>query len=189
MQVVGPNLGGTPPKGAERDAVHIAVIAVEAGEKLQKGQDVWLIDGKAVSGRPETLQFPWERVGVVDPFRWGEVEKGDRFWLVLEPGTITALRHEWAHPFFPAPDVPATAPTDADRSRQYLEEGCRKYGITYQELVEGAVSGQGGTFMGDWADNGRDWIAGGDFWHHIENVTGRRFDQGHRENTYFGCSC
>lgn len=91
-----PNLGGTPEPGECRDAVHVAVIAMMAGEELKPGERVTVSDGKAWNWH----HFAVEADGVVDPFRKYKVEKGERFWLCLMPGTIRSLRHHWTHPKF-----------------------------------------------------------------------------------------
>lgn len=77
-----------------RDAIHVAVAPVEAGERLTPGTHVTLrADGKAVSGAAT--------IGIVDPFLRQFLMPGDRFWLFLYPNTITSLRHDWSHPSFP----------------------------------------------------------------------------------------
>src|SRR5690349_21297561 len=80
---------------AKRDAIHVAVCAVEAAAILYPSAHVGLTaDGKAVMTVFE------KRVGIVDPFLEHKVMPGDRFWLFLYPGTITGLRHVWTHPAF-----------------------------------------------------------------------------------------
>ena len=79
-----------------RDAIHIAVAPVKAANRLAPGQHVGLVQ----EGNLE-LVGPCDRnIGVVDPFLVEEVERGQRFWLFLYPGTITGLRHVWTHPAF-----------------------------------------------------------------------------------------
>jgi hypothetical protein len=88
-----PNLSPTPGEHARRDAVHVAVAPVVAAAHLLPGQHVGVLaDGRA--GADE------EPIGVVDPFLTEAVRPGQRFWLLLYPGTITSLRHVWTHPAF-----------------------------------------------------------------------------------------
>lgn len=72
-----------------RDAIHFALAPVVASEILRPGQEV---------GRNGSIEGPM--LGIVDPFLKQDVLPGQRFWLFLFPGTITSLRHVWAHPAF-----------------------------------------------------------------------------------------
>lgn len=94
-----PNLGQTPAADARRDAVHVAVAPVVAGQRLSPGEHV----GFGGNG----LVYPGMSpvIGVVDPFLVETVKPGQRFWLYLYPGTVTSLRHVWSHPAF-KPTVP-----------------------------------------------------------------------------------
>lgn len=76
----------------DRDAIHVAVLPAIAGEVLAAGERVLLRDGRAFEASPAA----W--VGVVDPFIVGTVDKGERFWLFMLPGTVQGLRHDWTHP-------------------------------------------------------------------------------------------
>lgn len=90
-----PKLGQLCDDSDRRDAVHIALAPVIAACNLEPGQFVGLVNGQA-TWNVETF------IGVVDPFLKDEVKKGERFWLMLLPGTITGLRHVWSHPAFKA---------------------------------------------------------------------------------------
>jgi len=84
----------TDPNAA-RDAIHIAVVPMTAGELLQPGYHVRIQDGKAYDKGSSS-----DYVGIVDPFLNVMVKEGQRFWLYLYPGTVTGMRHHWSHPAF-----------------------------------------------------------------------------------------
>ena len=92
-----PKLGELVAGPAGRDAVHVAIAPVEAGEGLEPGEPVGLaLDGKAYNAYASGV----EPLGIVDPFLDFGVKQGQRFFLCLYPGTITSLRHVWTHPAF-----------------------------------------------------------------------------------------
>lgn len=81
----------------KRDAIHLGVEPVTAGEHLSPSQDICLINGIALPAYSRDEK----PVGIVDPFLKNMVQKGERFWLVVYPRAITSLRHVWEHPDFP----------------------------------------------------------------------------------------
>lgn len=119
-----------------RDAIHIAVAPVTAGEALKPGQHVGLVLGYAHAVVDSAI-------GIVDPFLGCDVNKGEVFWLFLYPGTIKGLRHEWVHPAFP---VEEGARSDREESEKWL----RAYAATlspyddpeeaFRQLVGGLMS-------------------------------------------------
>lgn len=108
-------LGTIIGAGEARDAIHLAVEPVEAGERLCIGEIVGLgLDGKAYAVEPDgraPVGFVVKPLGIVDPFLKGGPKKGERFWLVVMPRQIRSLRHVWEHPDFPvSAPVPVQAP-------------------------------------------------------------------------------
>jgi hypothetical protein len=95
-------------ENAKRDAIHIAVAPVIAGELLRPGNHIGLTgdDGRTVGA----VDNP---IGIVDPFlQKSVIRKGEKFWMFLYPQTVTSLQHAWEHPSFPAetPTVKAHFP-------------------------------------------------------------------------------
>lgn len=80
-----------------RDAIHLAVEPVVAGERLFPGQHIFLAD----DGMAYIPSNKSDGLGIVDPFIEGGIEKGESFWLVVYPRQIRSLRHVWEHPDFP----------------------------------------------------------------------------------------
>lgn len=71
-----------------RDAVHVACAPTVAQEVLKPGQPV---------GASGTSKYP---IGIVDPFLKKDVNKGEKFWLILYPNTVTGMKHHWEHPSY-----------------------------------------------------------------------------------------
>ncbi len=90
-----PNIGQLITGEAARDAIHVAVAPVVAGEDLNPGVRVGLhSDGKVYK------ECRVGYIGAVDPYLPEMVREGERFWLFLKPGSVTSLRHVWTHPSF-----------------------------------------------------------------------------------------
>ncbi len=100
MEQYKPNLGELCGEDARRDAVHVAVVPLVASQALDPGDHFWLDEhGQA---KKSTGQRGRLTIGVADPYYDGVILKGERFWGLLYPNTITELRHVWSHPAFQA---------------------------------------------------------------------------------------
>lgn len=174
-------IGSILPYDRQRDAVHIAIISAVADEPLKAGQPVWVRDGRARARVDGGHAY-----AVIDPFLIGGVKQGERCWLFLSPGSITSLRHDWTHPFFPHVEQRPKV----EESRAWLDDHAAQFGIRVDVLIEQAVSG-GDVCYGE--DAGSDWASDpqnrAEFWSHLENVTGRTFSHEHRAGTMFSCRC
>lgn len=93
-----PQLGKLLTGAEGRDAIHIAIIPVVAGEVLHRAERVNL------HSRNEKGQWivkkATEGIGIIDPFLETIAVAGDCVYLFLNPYTITSLRHVWTHPAF-----------------------------------------------------------------------------------------
>lgn len=113
-----------------RDAIHVAVAPVVAGERLMPGDHVgFLEDGRVGEGATTKL-------GVVDPFLRVSVRRGERFWLCLYPSTVTSLRHDWEHPAFSGKAAPS--PTRAE-SEEWLTDFASRLGFSYDNIMQAAA--------------------------------------------------
>lgn len=188
-------IGTILDQSGQRDAIHVAVTSVVAGQRLRPGDDVgFLGDGTAgVVDNP---------IGIVDPFLKEYVKKGDRFWLAVYPRKITSLRHVWSHPEIPdeglvcppesADRSPSVSPANS-RARSDSEDWIRsladRVGVSYPRLMDHAelrAAGEDDYLVGG-AEMEGECVPDG-FWHHYEIVTGDRVPEDRREN-FFSCSC
>jgi hypothetical protein len=98
-----PNIGQTTGSTGRRDAIHVAVIQVQAGCRLSPGTPVTVVAGyRARQVHPRSSECH----GVVDPYLKEDVGEGGWFWLFLTPGSTRDLRHEWSHPAFDGNEKP-----------------------------------------------------------------------------------
>ncbi len=158
-----------------RDAIHLAVEPVVAGETLAAGEHIRLNDqGLAIAtGDP---------LGIVDPFVIGGVAKGQKFFMVLLPRTITSLRHVWEHPAF-------TKPVTVAAMEQRLKEIAGEIGARPEEILRNTQY---------WVQHGDYWSEGSrwedrpdlppDFWDVVSAVGGFEIPEDKREG-FFSCSC
>lgn len=168
-----------------RDAVHIAVAPVVAGENLIPGTRI------GFSGYPDTVGVVDNIIGIVDPFLQHSVKKGDTFYMFLLPNTITSLRHEWTHPAFEEiEDLEKTFKRlkGAVAEEQWISDFAENIGSNYHEMMESAKEFlengdylvRGGTFEGVYIPD--------EFWDKyeiIKNATISSSDRG----SFLGCSC
>jgi hypothetical protein len=180
-------IGTLLPDSGQRDAIHVAVMAVVAGQKLRPCDDVGFLDDGAVG----ICEAP---VGIVDPFLKTFVSKGERFWLAIYPRQITSLRHVWSHPGIV--DETAVVRIRAIGDKAVSESWLRKFvSISncpdYESVISAAIGEGDEQWDGQHLHfDGRD--AHGEippeFWDHVEIVTGRAIPREKRA-TYFSCSC
>lgn len=178
-----PNIGHTPI-GYERDAIHVAVVAVVAHKTLAPGVHVG-----ADKYDKDYLESKDEKpIGIVDPFRKDNIKAGDMFWLMLYPGTVQSLRHHWVHPALGEVDVEDVVfvgggnmsrhklPTEQrqipEESITYLHNIASAYGISYEAVIrmgyEYIKSGDYFCIYDSDAHSG-DYP---EYWEHWEAVTG-----------------
>lgn len=174
-------LGQLAPDENLRDAIHIALIAVTAGEDLNPGTHVGVLADKTYGAPPKGSQ----PLGVVDPFLSRMVERGDRFWLCLYQNTVTGMRHVWQHPAF-------SDEASGIGIRSAAEEWIRRYAdsldIGYSTLMDGADQYlrdgdylcQGGTLEGERTSD--------EFWRQYAIATGTPIDP-ETQGNFFTCSC
>lgn len=179
-------------KNQQRDAIHIAVAPVVANMDLEPGQHI----GFVKKGNIELVGVVKNPIGVVDPFLRKKVRQHDRFWILLYPGSIISLRHEWVHPDFPVPvqkiEIPelhlSNVGYKAAEAIRWLEDYAAKLGITYMTLMDAAA---------EYLRNGIDYCGGeefegaytdDEFWDNFQTATGRYVDEDDRGN-FFRCAC
>lgn len=173
------NLGELTKIGALRDAIHLAVAPVVANEELYPGQHIGIVNlEQNLVGRTN------KNIGIVDPFLSFGVEKGDSFWMILYPQTITSLRHEWSHPEFEDKEDP-----EMETIIQYFKDIADTCGTTFDELLEIAAA-----YVRDQSNYEMDntesyksvnWSL---FWKCYEKYISRKLD---KKDLYapFSCSC
>lgn len=201
-----------------RDAIHLAVEPVEAGEDLAVGQRITYVNGKAYA-----LRAGKEAIGIVDPFLGQRVEKGQVFWLVVLPRMITSLRHVWSHPAFPeeaaveflkkaqatpeddsVPELVAQTPEElayrwiVEYAESLSTDEDDEYGgvVTAEELIETGWGNYeqekaGGSSWGDYISKGgllEGVSVSDEFWDKLGILKGVSIDDQYRNN-FFSCSC
>lgn len=171
-----------------RDAIHIACIPLEAAEDFRHKRFFKL------KFNSNTLAVPADPVygevdGIVDPFLtddWGWINKGEYFWGVLMPNTVTGMRHHWEHPKF-------DSVRECTDSELWLRHFAEKWNFDFDTLIEGA-SGKGewryivarGVDLHSASELGEDYEL---FWYHLEKYTGKKISEEDRKDFGWSCSC
>lgn len=183
---------GTIINGGGRDAIHLAVEPIVAGESLIPGANIGISGGKAYNAGDGI-----KALGIADPFLQTTINPGEMFWLIVYPRQITSLRHVWEHPDF---ETQVTVVRDKKVSEQWLRNWCDATddAPTYEDLIgvmtDGKVSESEG-YGRRWTNEGeyllsRGYDASGDIplevWIHVENVIGKKLTS---YPSYFSCTC
>lgn len=177
LESIGTVLTRTMP----RDAVHFAVVQAVAATALKPGTSVWVTDRRTMMAAPCA---PKERLGIVDPFLAVPLKGGQSFWIFLNPGSITSLKHFWTHPGLPELHPSGLHHKDAE---DFLRECAERFGSTFEELLEEIRGGRVTVGMNqDFADDPEQLKK---FWDSAEIILGETFDGGHRARAYFSCAC
>lgn len=188
MEEVLKRIGTIHQMDVPRDAVHIAVAPCIAAEKLNPGDRVTFAhkgDARTVRKYVEKMDCKspdfLTPIGIVDPYLNYPVNKGDRFYVFLMPGSINHLRHEWSHAEFSA--QMAKSPSE-EWMRRYAEE----MGLSYERMLEAGE---------EYLDHDEYVIDGGryegvsvpdEYWEHFSVLTGRGVPADQR-GSFYSCSC
>lgn len=169
-------------KGQQRDAVHVAIVSVIAGEDLQPGQHVGIVSNA------DEIIVASSRItsGIVDPYLRCKVETGQRFWLLLYPNTVTGLRHVWTHPDFKDSHTDDAVEYSKEWMREFAEEYRSDYetllGLGYQAINETWVDcGDNESLSSRLNRNNRD------FFRHWSVITGEPSPED--DHQIFTCGC
>ncbi len=181
-------LGTIIDESAGRDAIHLAVEPMIAGERLYPGQHIGINGGKAYNNTDKARAACDKHIGIVDPFLSAPVEIGARFWLIVYPRQITSLRHVWEHPDFKSIDV-IKEPTDpVEISQRWINEFADKIRQHPKALMDAADNWlENEDYTYDNSESYKDhWNEFPEFWKHYEIVTGRKPST---PESFFTCSC
>ena len=168
-------LGKLLEKTEGRDAVHVAICPVQAGQQLKPGEHISVKNGLAYNYG--------KHIGIVDPFLETNVKRGDKFYIVLYPNSITTLRHVWTHPDF-EPEVENT-----DYDIEVLKLAATQCSLSYDFFLDSLNSyAEFGSYqhMGEFESyqNVLDW---NEVWQSWSNVTGKPVPE--EAWCPFTCSC
>jgi hypothetical protein len=183
---------------------HLGLMGTRYGCGLEQcGSCMVLVDGQpAYACTREAVRF----LGIVDPFLdaggSNEINKGDRVYIYLKPGSINSLRHEWTHPLIAEP-VKMAAINKSDEAtaeavyqqlvngpaKQLLQNFAADIDISYEELMDAASDyhhhgnylSDGGKFEGVSIPIG--------FWDAYQAVTGETVPKEEAQDNFFSCSC
>jgi hypothetical protein len=117
-------LGKSPAELGDKDAIHVAIVAVRAGKPIAPGSRVGLNEfNEAV---------PDEKgPGVADPFLKSTILTGKSFWLLMAQTEIPNVQHHWDHP-----EIAFAAPTREVKRNATIQRFADDFGLTYERLME-----------------------------------------------------
>lgn len=117
-------LGKRPFDLGDKDAVHVAIVAVRAAELIKPGQRCTLNEHR--EGVPHE-----NGIGVADPFLKKNIERGQPFWFLLDGDEVPNVRHVWEHP-----TADFSAPTREIERNRYIQRYADEFGVSYQDVLD-----------------------------------------------------
>ncbi len=176
-------------KKASRDCVHIAIVPLIAGDSILVGSPIKLAYGTADIALMAEPAYGDDVIGIADPYlKEYQIQKGQRFYGFLTPGTVTGMTHQWNHPAFDNVKKPK------DEHESWLRAFCDKWNFKFDELIKAGISEKDDDYV---TAHGRDLHSRSDlddgeeteFWSHLEAFTGKTFSYEHRSRNRWSCSC
>ena len=185
----------------ERDAIHIAVLPAKAAQRLYSRDrvDVFRLDGEWCAFCPmEGPDYDQDQdgpsgIGIIDPYLKYPLEKGDRFWVFVDPGTITDMTHAWQHPSlrFDTADEPDSRNAE-EVSLAFMEKLGNVLHLTPNEMIKAGLE-----YQATWEHHELkistpyEFVCRegsfDDFWKHWSILTGRTVDK--NNSSPFSCRC
>lgn len=182
-----------PGPNATRDAIHVAVVPLIAGsDKLYSGVTFKLLHGTSDIAMRATYEGD-DALGIINPFvksDCGYFKAGDKVWGILFPGTVTGMTHVWKHPAFDNP------PKAASESEQWIRQFADRWNFDYDNLITEATRSSKNEYDRYIVADGIDCHSSSDlgedhdlFWVHLAVLTGKVYDQDHKDGMGWSCSC
>lgn len=124
---------GVPPESAGlKDAIHVAIVSVVAGETLKAGQAFELNEHRhAVAARGRNKKT---LTGVVDPFGDEFINRGEIVWGIVHPDHVERVEHHWET------DVDFSAPVVPVQQNRLLAKAAELIGVSYSDLMKACAS-------------------------------------------------
>lgn len=159
------HFGKVPAELGVKDALHVAIVSVRAGQAIKPGQSCDFNEHREA--------VPSDKgVGVADPFRKGTIFVGESFWLLMRD--VEAVEHHWEHKLDFSPP---------EREPQYsrtLLEIAKEYGVTYQQLMEACrkvvETDESQPYPGSKTEDELDAIEDDELWYEWADETGYEFE-------------
>jgi hypothetical protein len=165
-----------------RDAIHIAVLTMQAKEEIY-AYGLQGVDRFGGIVRPDHEIA----IGIVDPFlpQDTQISPGEWFYVYLKPGTISGLKHVWSHAEFGE-----EGPKPVTRAMERIQRFCASVGIQTGDFLGVFVKGSAGslTLRDDYIHASEDAYGEipEEILRDVEEVTGKTLT---RRPTHFSCSC
>ncbi len=165
-------LGQSPFDLGDKDAIHVAIVAVRAGKTINPGERCKLNEHREAV--PDT-----KGVGVADPFLKDKILVGDSFWLLLGQDAVPNVQHVWDHP-----TVDFTPPSREIERNRYLQRYADGLGVTYDQLMKACQTvvdeespvAYPGTLVGVVAENAIESLEVHDVFYEWKNEVGHEFE-------------